>query len=187
MIEISEFYKRYESSFDNKNCYQTLINIPDTFENNYLKVDYIHRLMENLCDQLFFEKDLYIVLFIWNTDRNTTQELIICGFDENKFDFVFKNIKIDDIKLVENPQNIDINLLYKQKYDYLTVKSIVQAIAGFEIGVEPSCNVSAYFICFSEEADILVNLYDDRGIEILTTDKSISTEISEINCEGMAI
>ena len=180
MISLIEFIERYENSYNRDNCFQSRIEIGEDFESDYLKVKHIHKLMEDICNHFFFNKELYIVLFLWNTNKKTKQELITCGFNYSKIDSIFNDLKISDIKLADNPPNKEVSLLIINKYDFSTIKSIVQAIAGYEILIKPSANISAYFISFGEEYDVLVNLYDDRGIEILTTSQIISNQIENI-------
>ena len=168
MIAIEEFYSKYQQNFDEQNCYQIDIETGENFKDDIEKVNFIQKRMKYILDYIFSNKEIYVILFIWNVDRNTIIDLFECGFHYDKFDQIIKNIQIKDIKLEDDPPNTEVQLLYSKAYQYEKIQPIVQAIAGNEILVKPSADISAYFILFEEDRNILVNLYDDRGIEILS-------------------
>jgi hypothetical protein len=52
-------------------------------------------------------------------------------------------------------------------YDYNKLLPFVVAISNFELALEPSASVSAYFMTF-DSPTVLLNLPDDRFIELCT-------------------
>lgn len=180
MLSREEFENKYEKIFNDNKCLQSIFDFGKNSHDDKSKVVYIHNIMKNLFDQMFKNKDLYIILFIWNTNFGTEQDLLDLGFDYNLMDKKYDNITIKDHQLTDNPENTIINLLYIEKYNYDKIKFLIQATATWELDLNPTANVNAYFINFSDNNDILINFHDDRGLEILTTSQDLHKQIDDL-------
>jgi hypothetical protein len=56
------------------------------------------------------------------------------------------------------------------------VRSVITSIINYEMAEEPSANITCYFINF--EKPVIINVYDDRGMDIYSPDKRIINELS---------
>lgn len=179
MLNQDEFIYKYLNTFQENKCCQHFIEFVDDSNNDSIKVHNIQMVIEKLFNQLFTHNELYIVLFIWNTELKTEFDLMNLGFDYSMVDKVYEDIHFSDHQLIDNPKNTKVNLLYFKNYKYEKIKYLVQATATWELAIRPSANVNAYYISFNREGDILVNFHDDRGLEIITTSQVLNMKIKK--------
>jgi hypothetical protein len=132
------------------------------------RVNITHQKSKEVLDYLFDSRDLWIKLIIWNKSFNTRFELEKCQFDWKK---PMQVVDLHDSIVLNASEKVDTDayFLYYPKYDYEMVRPLIQAIAAFELGLDPSANISAEFMSFGR-SPVLVNLYDDRGMEIISID-----------------
>ncbi|MFA6084521.1 DUF3885 domain-containing protein [Mucilaginibacter sp.] len=67
--------------------------------------------------------------------------------------------------------------LYYDRFSKSIVKPVITSIINYDIGEEPSANITCYFINF--EKQIVINIYDDRGMDIYSTNKKIIERTSD--------
>ena len=137
-------------------------------EDNFERVNSTLIKSKEILDFLFNKKNLWVKLIIWNKSFNTRQQLENCHFDWNKAKVV---IELNDSVILKEFEKEDTEsyCLFYPQYEFENIKPIIQAIAAFELGIYPAANITAYFISF-DRYPFLVNLYDDRGMEVLFCD-----------------
>jgi hypothetical protein len=79
----------------------------------------------------------------------------------------------DDYFESKNEENI--LYLFIKKYSFSKIDPVVSAKINYEMAEEPSANITCYFINF--EKSIIVNVYDDRGMDIYADNQSIINEL----------
>jgi hypothetical protein len=67
--------------------------------------------------------------------------------------------------------------LYYDKFSKSLVEPIITSIVNYELAEEPSANITCYFVNF--EKQIVINIYDDRGVDVYSTNKKIIEAISD--------
>jgi hypothetical protein len=67
--------------------------------------------------------------------------------------------------------------LYYNKFSKSLIEPIITSIVNYEMAEEPSANITCYFVNF--EKQLVINIYDDRGMDIYSTDKEIVEAISD--------
>jgi hypothetical protein len=102
----------------------------------------------------YLSNSVYIRLILWN--KNNEQDLNIQVL--NKVDKFRCDCSIID--------NGVVGYYHINNFDISQINELVQAHINFELGLEPSINATIYYIDF--EAKVLINLYDDRGLDIIS-------------------
>ncbi|MEA5260822.1 hypothetical protein VB264_23685 [Arcicella aquatica] len=123
-------------------------------------------------------KECWLVLKIWDVPLGTFTQLENAGFEINLSDSIFEDNFNDSIIKENYTQNDKILLINYKKYDFEKIRPVIQCIAAYELGIEPSANINAYLISF-DNIYVLINLYDDRGMEVLTHDSVLNKLISD--------
>ncbi|WP_445440402.1 DUF3885 domain-containing protein [Dyadobacter frigoris] len=72
----------------------------------------------------------------------------------------------------------DAEILYIKYENYSLGKifPLVQMIAGFDLGFKNTINILSYFLSFQNQP-LLLNLYDDRGMELLAHDEQLINSV----------
>ena len=81
---------------------------------------------------------------------------------------------LEDKKTLED---LGIRHLKYEKCSFDAISPLIQAIAGRELGLRRSANVTAYFLTF-EGSHTMLNLYDDRDVELLSDNEVYVEQIS---------
>ena len=133
---------------------------------------------------LFSGKEVWILLIIWDAKGENKQELLRSGFLntlENSTKFYSGSLKdglIDesnfDSEALEECEILYINF---DNYNFDTIYPIVYSKAGFDLALENTAGLIAYFISFDEEP-VFLNFYDFRGMEFLTNDQGVIDVVS---------
>lgn len=100
---------------------------------------------------------IWLRIILW--DKEGEMDLSKAGLAVETFDDSFKD---------ENEE--DILYLHLKKYSPFIVNPIVTSIINYEMAVEPSANITSYFIDF--DRSIIVNIYDDRGMDVYSPGKA---------------
>lgn len=144
------------------------------------RITQVLKRFEEISSYIFDNKEVWILLIIWDSKGNNKKELLNSGFEKSLSlaDEYYTGKLRDEVIDIHN-FNIeafeDAEILYiKYKiYNFNAIFPIVYSKAGFELGANNTAGIVAYFISFSDEQPILLNLYDDRGMELLTTKQTL--------------
>lgn len=173
-IELKKiFHKNFTNGIEHKIVFEMSGNIKD--EN--LRVKNVIQRFKEISEAVFINKDIWIALIMWNNSMGTYKDLQDCKFKTDEATLLLEGDINDKIFHFDDYEDCKIIYLYYNKYDFAKVEPLVTAIAGFELGVEPSANVNAYFLNFQEDNAVLLNLYDDRGMELITTNLEFRQKI----------
>lgn len=102
--------------------------------------------------------------------------IILWGEDD---DINLKNAGLvikDADRTFSDKQEEEILYLHYTKYSPFLVSPITTSIINYEMAEEPSANITCYFIDF--EKLIIINIYDDRGMDVYSPDKGLIKDIS---------
>lgn len=127
---------------------------------------------------VFDKKEIWVRLILWNLKfQETHDKLISCGFrfEEN-----------DGVLEVNNPINLNnaqledakVYYIHYNEFDFEKIKPLLSAIFSFELAIQPSADISAVFLN-TQDSLTLINPYDDRGLNIITTDALSFNKIEE--------
>ena len=138
------------------------IDLGEGLEGNSRVQQALNRAMEIL-DYCFTGKDLWLRIILWEIDA-----LEALKIKEENFDEV-------DFKLEWKEDDYDVLCLYYKEYSFSVVSSIVISILNYEMALEPSANITCYFVDFS--GSTVVNIYDERGCDIHTPNKNLMNNL----------
>ena len=71
----------------------------------------------------------------------------------------------------------EVMYLYFNKYSQAIVTPFITSIINYEMAEEPCANITCYFIDF--ERCIIINVYDDRGMDVYSLNKNIIRDLSD--------
>lgn len=155
--------------------------------NGEQRVNQVLQRFEEISNYIFKNKEIWIFLIIWDANGDNKKELVNGGFDETLASNYYYGKVEDGLIIKENFyeeafEEAEILYLKYKHYSFDDIMPLVYSKAGFELGFENTAGIVAYFISF-EDQPILLNLYDDRGMELLSHDRetinNISREFSE--------
>lgn len=161
-----DFKKKFHKSFSDDNQYKIVFNMSDYLKDEESRVKKVIQRFKSISQEIFHDSDIWVALVIWNQSIETAKDLKACGFKIEDVTSVFKGNINDNIFNFEDYEDSEIIYLYYDKFDFAKLKPLVRAIAGFELAVKPSASITAYFLNFQKDRDVLLNLYDDRGMEL---------------------
>lgn len=101
---------------------------------------------------------IWLRITLWDNEGEVN--LNNAGLDVRTSDNNFKNEGEEDVLY-----------LYVKKYSSFIGCPIVTSIINYEMAEEPSANITCYFVDFDRA--IIVNVYDDRGMDVYSPDKAI--------------
>ncbi|MDP2385338.1 MAG: hypothetical protein Q8M29_03120 [Bacteroidota bacterium] len=180
-MEKQDFIKAYKKQFIAKNKFKIVFEMGALLKGKE-RVGQVTNRFKEIADFIFEQKELWVLLILWDVERGTKNDLAKCGFEENAATHSYKG-KIEDGLLANSRfdsqaiKESEIKYLKYEKFSFDKISPIVRAIAGYELGFENSANISAYFLSFEDTA-VLLNLYDDRGMELLNDASEFTSEIS---------
>ncbi|MCY1524189.1 hypothetical protein D9M68_591130 [compost metagenome] len=109
---------------------------------------------------------IWLRIILWDEDAGIN--LTNAGLDKKNADSSFKNS--------DNPDE-EVLYLHFNKCSPIITSPILTSIINYEMAEEPSANVTCYFI--NLEKSIIVNVYDDRGIDIYSQNKNITSDLAD--------
>lgn len=176
MDKLNYFLENYKINFSENTKYQIVVDL-GTSKDNLTRFDETVNRFKSVSDYLFKNKETYVVLIRWDAKS-----------EEDYYGKASQSIEVADEKYdlkpyskvldLEFESDDEIVLLYHNSYSYISIEKIVRGLAGFDLALDEGLNLTAYFISF-EKAPFLVNMYDDRGLEILTNDDYLNKQIRE--------
>jgi len=107
---------------------------------------------ENILNHYFDGKNIYIRLTIW--DKRYLKKYVKNIFNLQKY-------------ITDSLVNDDSIVLYYyiNNYNFQLIEKIVKSIVNYELGLAPYLNATCYY--FNFDVPVLVNVYDDRGLDIV--------------------
>jgi hypothetical protein len=114
-------------------------------------------------DYCFGGKGIWLRIILW--DANELNALEVAGINPSKA----------NKKLEWKEDDYDVLCLYYEQYSFPMVSPIVTSIINYELALEPSANITCYFVDFTES--LIVNIYDDRGCDIYSPSKDIVVDL----------
>lgn len=147
------------------------------------RLNQVLRRFEDISDFVFRDKEIWVFLIVWNANEENAKKLLKEMSGEQGATSYYHG-KIDD-GLVDKERYDeeafeDAEIVYL-KYDHYSINLILPIVyskAGYDLGMEDTTGILAYFLCF-EDHPILLNLYDDRGMELLSHDKNTINSVCE--------
>ena len=80
-------------------------------------------------------------------------------------------------KFFRDKNDEEVLYLYFKKYSPFQVSPIITSIVNYDMAEEPAANITCYFVNF--EKSVIINIYDDRGMDIYTPDKGLIKGLSK--------
>jgi hypothetical protein len=111
----------------------------------------------------FDESPIWLRIILWSDEEEVN--LKNAGLIVHNADKVFRN-KGDE----------EILYLYFKKYLSFQVSPIITSIINYDMAEEPSANITCYFVDL--EKLILVNIYDDRGMDVYALNQEFIKDLS---------
>lgn len=108
---------------------------------------------EKLFIKYFKDNKLWIRLILWDI-KDESMLLHSALYPLNDF-LKFKVINDDSLVLY----------FLLEKFDFTVVEGLVKSSIGYELGIEDTLNIT----CFYFNDLIILNVYDDRGLDVVTT------------------
>jgi hypothetical protein len=183
-MNIQPFLKKYNTTF-NKNSFKLVFDLGGNESDDLKRAQQANQRVKRVFDSLFKKKDLWLILISWDTKTKMLEELKTCGFEINDSNTLIEGKKEDLIVNYDLLNPIGTYYLHYKEINYSSIENISLGIINNELGLEPYTGIRAYFVSF-EGLPIFLNLYDDRGLELLVTNEKyydqISSEFKNILC-----
>jgi hypothetical protein len=169
---IKEFEDVFEQTFGDINK-ESLSTVPfnrirfalgDDLPNIDKKVKQVVYRCDQILNDCFAKKDIWLRIILW--DRKEKDNLLNAGLNVMYADFILEG----------NFEGNNILILYKKKFSGSFLKPIILSNINFEIGKNPFAHITCYFINFS--IPLVINIYDDRGMDIVSANKELTKNLS---------
>lgn len=112
----------------------------------------------------FENKPVWLRIILWGATEESN--IVSAGFSLGSPNKLFRQKDENEILYV-----------YFNRYAKHHLSPIVESIINFDMGEDPSANITCYFINFKSK--VIVNLYDDRGLDIYTPNDVLLGEFTE--------
>lgn len=165
MERLDYFIENYRINFSNQNIYKAVFKL-GLSSNYFIRFEEAIKHFRNITEYLFDKKDMYILLVKWGSKSEENyygKPDFICDSVDEEYNLEFFKERFG----FDLTSDDEICLLYNKRFYYDSVRQIIDGIVGFDLGLDSGLNISAYFISF-DNTPFLVNMYDDRGMEVLT-------------------
>lgn len=185
-MEKEDFINAYKKKFINNDELKLKFEMGGDMDGDKRLNQVIQRFKE-ISNYVFKDNEVWVLLIIWDANGKNKQELINSGFDISLASSYYDGALDDGLIKKQNFyeeafQDAEILYLKYKHYSFDDIIPLVYSKAGFELGLENTAGIVAYFVSF-ENQPVLLNLYDDRGMELLShgreTINKISVEFSE--------
>jgi hypothetical protein len=115
-------------------------------------------------------KSIWLRMIFW-TNREE-KNLADAGFKIHKAAKIIK-------QKVQFERSGEYEVLYIHFKRYLKVRfsSVVRSILNYDMVIEPSAQITCYYINFKSK--LIINIYDDRGLSIYTPNKELLKKIKD--------
>jgi len=100
-----------------------------------------------------FDKNIWIRITLW--DKTENAELDNMVLQSIKSFLQFKKVE----------ENSLILYYFIEHFEAITVQNLVQSSIYFDRGLQPSINMTCFY--FNFDIPVLINIYDDRGMDIV--------------------
>ena len=186
-MDKADFIKAYTTQFDVNAEFQAFFEMGGILDGRKRVRQVVDRFKE-IADFVFHDKEVWVLLSIWGVKSGAKEDLEKCGFkmesSTEHWEGKLEDGLIDTSKFAEEAledkeflEELGIRYLKYEKYSFDAIRPLIQAIAGHELGLKRSANVTAYFLTF-EGSHTMLNLYDDRDVELLSDNEVYVEQIS---------
>jgi len=143
-----------------------------------LRINQVINRVTTLFEEVFKKDD---IIYVYIKDWEESEDIMFGNTTPNYLYELINHLESQDIKLYDYDEDInaegkstDIKIPYKlkilkSKVSSIPFNEILTGIANYEQGREPSIGQRVYFI--NTEANVIFNMYDDRGCIILSKEK----------------
>ncbi|KAA0991033.1 DUF3885 domain-containing protein [Dyadobacter aurulentus] len=177
-----EFIRDYKKLFSQNNEFKIRFEMGGNIRSKKKRVKQVLTRFEEISNVVFMKKEIWVLLIIWDFKMDNNEKLIRLGFDidlAKNYYFGKVNDGLIEMKYFDQEVLDEAEILYLEygSYSFRDILPLVHSSAGFDLAMENTAGLSAYYISFSKEP-VLLNLYDDRGMELLSHDKKLIDSIS---------
>lgn len=173
------FVQDYNTAFNLGLTHKVVFEMGEDTSDDFERVNLVMRKYQTISDYLFQNKAVHIILTSWKNRKETL-------FDLNGIDFKistakkikFKKDYSNVVRFDNVEQNDEIIYLEYNEFNFEIVKPLIKGIAGFELALNNSLNARMYLVSF-DRSPTLLNLYDDRGMELISNSPNLIQEIRQ--------
>lgn len=182
-MNVDFFLEQYHKAF-NINPHKIVLELGAQETNEIKRAQQARKRVRKIFNKLVKQENLWLVFITWDTKTALLKELKKCGFAIKDANDLIEGKKEDLIVNYDllNPKGV--YYLSHEIVDYSIIEKMILGIINNELGLEPYTEIKIYFISFFNEP-IFLNIYDDRGIEILVTNENhlqrINNEFNDIS------
>lgn len=133
-------------------------------ETNSTRIKQAKDRSKQILEYCFSGAPVWLRIILW--DSESEANLNAAGLNLNLCDDNFKNESEDEVLH-----------LFAKKFGENIGEAVATSIINSEMALEPSANITCYFIDF--EKSIIANIYDDRGMDVYSPNKSIIDGLSD--------
>ena len=135
-------------------------------EDGLLRIKQASDRSNQIVQYCFNELPIWLRIILW--DENAEIDLDKAGLAKKDIDNTFKS---------KNNQGEEVLYLYFHKCLPILISPIITSIINYDLAEDPSANITCYFINF--EKAIIINIYDDRGMDVYSPNKNIVNEFAD--------
>jgi hypothetical protein len=172
-------YKRINESIRHQALSSITFEMAGKVKNSKNRVANVLERSRLIFSDILAGKDFWIRLCTWDGVTNTLNKLSKVGFKIDKAGAFYE--QNEDCELEDNEdENCEIVYLYYNSFNFEDIYPLILVIASFDLGLEPHIDIKAFFICF-HPSHILINLYDDRGMEVIASKNDIKKSVKKFS------
>lgn len=179
----AEFIKNYKAQFTKNKVFQLKFEMGGSIKIKIKRVAQVLNRFEEVSNTIFLNEEIWVLLIIWDAKKSSISKLFSEEFTTNNPKKYYKG-EINDGLIETNNfdqgafDEAEIFYLQYSQYSFDKVIKLVYSSAGFDLAIENTIGITAHYVSFKREP-ILLNIYDDRGMELLSPDKNIVDSIGE--------
>lgn len=175
-----EIKQQIIKNFFQKENYKIIFKMGEN-KDDYKRVSEVMEKFRCISEYIFKNNKVWILLFIW---------------DKEDLNILLKDVFIQSASTIHKIYNNDsflsyfpydteaiseakIFLLEYDEFRYKNIENLVKLHAGYELALDNTLNISFYIISMSYQYNTLINLYDDRGLELLTDNNNFIEDIKK--------
>lgn len=139
----------------------------ENYQRNTNDIQLSYKNSAKVLEAIYEGKEVWLRVILWEHD--SFDNLLKCGFTSSDF------VVILEREVGFNELTVAVKYLQLQEFRIESLSPFIKAVINFDLGINPMSNITCFYLNFDVPA--LVNIYDDRGIDVLTPNEKIKRKI----------
>lgn len=168
------------NNFFLKENYKVVFRMGES-EDAHKRVEEVANKFQYISEYVFKNNKVWLLLFVWEEEdikKLQKDKLIQCAntiYKIHHSDNILSYLPYDTEALYE----ASIFVLEYNEFEYRVFENLIKQHIGYELALDDTLNINFYLVSISPKYNALLNLYDDRGLELLTNNNMFLKDIEE--------